>query len=137
MSSEQIKMAWRFVSSFMYKTDTTFNTNSLKLSLSIMVKIDNCKKTFSIVYCYITSESAASFKFVADQLSDLAFNDCSEAGVIVEDFSKGLGAACTAKAAVDLSLTEITEEALVCSSEKDKKLSEAVEVIVYKALEKS
>jgi hypothetical protein len=136
MSPEQIKMAQRFVSGFIYKTDATFNTNSLKLSLSMMVGIDNYRKTFSIAYCYIISESAASFKFVADQLSDLVFNDCSEAGVIVGDFSKGLGAACAAKAAVDLSLTEITEEALVCSSEKDEELPEAVEVIVYKALRK-
>jgi hypothetical protein len=98
----------------MYKTDATFNTNSLKLLLSVMVSIDNCRETFPIVYCYITSESAASFKFVVDQISDLAFYNCLEAAVIVGDFAKGLRAACAAKAAVDLSLTEITEELLVC-----------------------
>ena len=114
MSLEQIKMARRFVSSFMYKTDATFNTNSLKLLLSVIVGIDKCRKTFPAAYCYITLESAASFKFVVDQLSDLAFYDCPKAAVIVGDFAKGLGAACAAKAAVDLSLTEITEEPLVC-----------------------
>jgi hypothetical protein len=66
MSPEQIKMTRRFVSGFMYKTDATFNTNRLKLPLSVMVGIDNYGKTFPIAYCYITSESAASFKFVAD-----------------------------------------------------------------------
>jgi hypothetical protein len=114
MTAEQIKLARRFVSGFMYKTDATFNTNRLKLPLSVMVGIDNCGKTFPIAYCYITSESAASFKFVADQLSDLAFHDCPEAAVVVGDFFKGLGAAIAAKAAVDLSLTEIIDEPLVC-----------------------
>jgi hypothetical protein len=98
----------------MYKTDATFNTNSLKLLLSVMVGIDNCRKTFPIAYYYITLESAASFKFVVDQLSDLAFYNCPKAAVIVRDFAKGLGATCAAKAAVDLSLTKIIEEPLVC-----------------------
>jgi hypothetical protein len=100
----------------------------------MMVDIDNCRKTFPIAYSYIISESAASFKFVADQLSDLVFNDCPETAVIVRDFSKGLGAACAAKAAVDLGLTEIIDEALICPPERDKELPEAAEVIVYKAL---
>jgi MULE transposase domain len=114
MTAEQIKLARRFVSGFMYETDATFNTNRLKLPLSVMVGIDNCGKTFPIAYCYITSKSAASFKFVADQLSDLAFYDCPKAAVVVRDFFKGLGAAIAAKAAVDLSLTEIIDEPLVC-----------------------
>jgi MULE transposase domain len=125
MSLEQIKMAQRFVSSFMYKTDATFNTNSLKLLLSVMVGIDNCKKTFLAAYCYITSESAASFKFATDQLTDLAFYDYPKAAVIVRDFAKGLGAACAAKAAVDLGLTEITEEPLVCLVDHDKEMLKA------------
>jgi hypothetical protein len=127
-------MAQQFVSGFMYKTDATFNTNSLKLLLSVMVGVDNCGKTFLIAYCYITSKSAASFKFVADQLSDLAFNDCPEAAVIVGDFFKGLRAACAAKAALDLGLTKIIDELLVCLLDKDEELPEAVEVVVYKEL---
>jgi len=31
MSPEQIKIAWQFVSGFMYETDTTFGTNRLRL----------------------------------------------------------------------------------------------------------
>ena len=54
------------------------------------------------------------FKFIADQLSDLAFYDCPEAAV-VGDFAKGLRAAIAAKAAVDLDVTKIVEEPLVCS----------------------
>ena len=38
------------------------------------------------------------FKFIADQLSDLAFYDCPEAAVVVGDFAKGLRAAIAAKA---------------------------------------
>ena len=114
MSLEQIKMAQRFVSGFMYKTDATFNTNSLKLPLSVIVGINNCGKTFPVAYCYITSESAASFTFIDDQLCDLAFHNCLGQSIIVGDFAKGLGAACTAKAAVNLGLTKIIEEALVC-----------------------
>jgi hypothetical protein len=98
----------------MYKTDATFNTNSLKLPLSVIVSIDNCRKTFLAAYCYITLESAASFTFAINQLCNLAFYNCPKPLIIVEDFSKGLRAACAAKAAVDLSLTKITEEALVC-----------------------
>ena len=98
----------------MYETDATFNTNCLKLPLSIMVGIDNCGKTFPIAYCYITSESVAFFKFVAEQLTDLVFYDCPKAVVIVEDFSKGLGAAVAAKATIDHGLVDIMEDALVC-----------------------
>jgi hypothetical protein len=126
-------MTQQFVSVFMYKTDATFNTNCLKLPLSVVVSINNYRKTFLIAYCYITLESAASFKFVTNQLSDLAFNNCPIAAVIVRDFSKGLRAACVAKAAVDLSLTEIINKALVCPLERDKELLEAAEVIVHKA----
>jgi hypothetical protein len=114
MTAEQIKLARRFVSRFMYKTDATFNTNCLKLPLNVIVGIGNCSKTFPTAYCYIASESAASFKFVADQLSDLAFYNCPKVVVVVvEDFSKGLRAAIAAKAALDLSLTKIVEEPLV------------------------
>jgi len=115
-----------------YKTDATFNTNVLKLLLSVLVGINNCRKTFLSAYCYITSESAASFKFVANQLSDLAFYNCPQNAVIIGDFSKGLKAACAAKAAVNLSLTEIINEALVCPPERDKEMLEAVKVIISK-----
>ena len=115
----------------MYETDATFNTNRLKLPLSVMVGIDNRGRTFPMAYCYITSESAASFKFVADQLSDLIFYDCPEPAVVVGDFSKGLGAAMAAKAAVDLGLTDIIEEPLVCPLDQDEEFPEAAEVIVH------
>jgi hypothetical protein len=117
MSVEQIKMLRQFVSSFMYETDATFNTNRLKLPLSVIVGINNCSKTFLVAFCYITLESAASFKFIANQLSDLVFYDCLKAAVVVKDFLKGFAAAMAAKAAVDLSLTDVIEEPLVCPTD--------------------
>jgi hypothetical protein len=134
MTAEQIKLARRFVSGFMYETDATFNTNRLKLPLSVMVGIDNRGKTFPIAYCYITSESAASFKFVVDQLSDLAFYDYPEAAVVVGDFSTRLGAVIAAKAAVDLGLTDIINEPLVCPADRDEELPKAAKVVVHKGL---
>jgi hypothetical protein len=50
---KQIKLVQRFVSSFIYKTDTTFNTNSLKLLLSVIISINNTKATFLIAYYYM------------------------------------------------------------------------------------
>jgi hypothetical protein len=100
-----------------------------------MVGIDNCSKTFLVAYCYITSEAAVSFKFVADQLSDLVFYDCPKAAVVVRDFSKGLGAVMAVKAAVDLSLTKVIKEPLVCLADQDEELPKAVEVIVHEELD--
>jgi hypothetical protein len=118
------------MSSFLYIIDTTFNTNLLKLLLSVIVNIDSCGKIFPVAYYYITSESAASFKFVAAQLSDLTFYNCPGNAVIVGDFSKGLGAAYMAKAALDLGLTDIADEPLVYPPERDLEIPEDAKVII-------
>jgi len=59
-------MLKQFVSSFIYKINVTFNTNCLKLFLSVIVSINNYSKTFLVVYYYIILEYIASFKFVAN-----------------------------------------------------------------------
>jgi MULE transposase domain len=133
MSLEQIRMARRFVSDFMYKTDATFNTNILKLPLSVVVGIDNTGSTFLAAYCYITLESAVSFKWTSEQLTDLAFLDCPEPALIIGDFSKGLGVAVAAKATADLEGIAPTDEAL---SQDPSDLLEATEVIVGKGVER-
>jgi hypothetical protein len=133
MSSEQIKLARRFVSGFMYETDATFNTNCLKLPLSVMVGIDNTGKTFPITYCYITSESAASFKWVSEQLTNLVFYDCPEAALICGDFSKGLGAAVVAKASSDVIKSTPTDEVSPLDASA---IIDVTEVIVGEAVEK-
>jgi len=76
----------------LYKTDATFNTNELRLLLSVIVGITNTKKTFLLAYCYITSKSAKSFDFVAGELTKYVFYDCLKAAVICADFIKGLKA---------------------------------------------
>jgi hypothetical protein len=128
MSLKQIRMARRFVSGFMYKTDATFNTNSLKLPLSVMVGIDNTRATFPIAYCYITLESAASFKWIAEQLTELAFYDCPKPTLIIKDFSKGFRAAVAAKAAADLAGLNLIDEILV--EQDDLNFLNVIEVVV-------
>jgi hypothetical protein len=131
MSPKQIKFAQQFVSGFMYKTDATFNTNCLKLLLSVIVSIDNTSKTFPIAYCYITSESAVSFKWVAEQLTDLAFyGDWPKATLICSNFLKGLGAAVGAKATADLARLEAIDEVLPLDPTA---ILEATEVVVGEA----
>jgi hypothetical protein len=61
MSDEQIRMARRFVSGFLYETNVTFNTNTRRLPLTVMVGIDNTGHTFPTAFMFITSESAKSF----------------------------------------------------------------------------
>jgi hypothetical protein len=49
------------VSGFLYKTNATFNTNTRRLPLSMMVGIDNIGYTFLMAFIFITSESAKFF----------------------------------------------------------------------------
>jgi hypothetical protein len=102
MSDEQIRMARRFVSGFLYETDATFNTNTRRLPLSVMVGIDNTGHTFPMAFMFITSESAKSFQFANECLTDLCFYDCPQPSLICGDFSKGLGAAVAKQAAKEL-----------------------------------
>jgi len=76
MSDEQIRLARRFVSGFLYETDATFSTNTRRLPLSVMVGIDNTGHTFPMAFMFITTESAKSFKFAGECLIDLCFYDC-------------------------------------------------------------
>jgi hypothetical protein len=102
MLDEQIRLARRFVSGFIYETDATFNTNTRRLPLSVMVGIDNTGHTFPMAFMFITSESAKSFIFTSSCLTDLCFHDCPQPSLICGDFSKGLGAAVVAQAAKEL-----------------------------------
>jgi hypothetical protein len=104
MSDKQIRLARRFVSGFIYKTDATFSTNTLRLPLLVMVGIDNTRTTFPMAYMFITSKSAESFRFASRQLTDLCFYDCPKAAIICGDFSKGLGLAIALKAREDAGL---------------------------------
>jgi len=76
MSDEQIRLVRRFVSGFLYETNATFNTNTRRLPLSVIVGIDNTKHTFPMAFMFITTELAKSFKFIRECLIDLCFYDC-------------------------------------------------------------
>ena len=102
MSDEQIRLVRRFVSGFLYETNATFNTNTRRLPLSVIVGIDNTKHTFPMAFMFITTELAKSFKFIRECLIDLCFYDCLQPSLIYGDFSKGLRAAVTAQRAKDL-----------------------------------
>ena len=110
ISDEQIRMARRFVSGFLYETDATFNTNTRRLPLTVMVGIDNTGHTFPMAFMFITSESAKSFQFANECLTDLCFYDCPQPNLICGDFSKGLGAAVAKQAAKELAQSIQTNE---------------------------
>jgi MULE transposase domain len=73
---EQIRIARRFVSGFLYETNATFNTNIQRLPLSVIVRIDNTGHIFPMAFIFITSELAKSFKFINKCLTDLCFYNC-------------------------------------------------------------
>jgi hypothetical protein len=75
-----------------------------------MVGITNTGKTFPLAYCYITSESAKSFDFVAGELTKYIFYNCLEAAVICADFTKGLGAAMAARSLCDAGVEDEAEQ---------------------------
>jgi hypothetical protein len=49
------------MSGFLYKTNATFNTNTRRLPLSIIVGIDNIGYMFSMAFMFITSELVKFF----------------------------------------------------------------------------
>jgi hypothetical protein len=80
-----------------------------------MVGITNTGKTFPLAYCYITSESAKSFDFVAGELTKYVFYDCLEATVICADFTEGLGAVIAARALRESGVEDEAAQERICS----------------------
>jgi hypothetical protein len=74
---KQICIARRFISRFLYKTNATFNTNTWRLPLSVIVGINNTGHMFPMAFMFITSELAKSFKFTNECLTDLYFYNYS------------------------------------------------------------
>ena len=72
-SKEQIYLARRFVSEFVYIMDATFNTSSHGLPLEILCGVNNTDSTFPFLYIYEMSESAEIFAWINDQLTELIF----------------------------------------------------------------
>jgi hypothetical protein len=92
-SSEQIRLARRFVSGFVYLTDATFNTNRLRLPLSILTGIDNTGSTFPFGFGYQIAESARIFAFFNDTLTELIFYNIPGPEVCCGDLAGGLNKA--------------------------------------------
>jgi MULE transposase domain len=90
------------MSEFLYETNATFNTNTQRLPLSIMVGIDNIGHMFPMAFIFITSELAKSFQFASECLIDLCFYNYLQLSLICSDFLKGLGAAIAKQAAKEL-----------------------------------
>jgi hypothetical protein len=67
-----------------------------------MVGIDNTGHTFPMAFMFITSESAKSFQFASECLTDLCFYNCPQPSLMCGDFSKGLGAAVALQALLEL-----------------------------------
>jgi hypothetical protein len=76
MSDKQIRLIRRFISGFLYETDIIFNTNTRRLPLFIIVRINNIKYIFLIAFIFITIKSIKSFKFIKECLINLCFYDC-------------------------------------------------------------
>jgi hypothetical protein len=76
MSNKQIRLSRQFISGFLYETNAIFSTNTRRLPLSIIVGINNTRHTFPIAFMFITTESAKSFKFTGECLTDLCFYNC-------------------------------------------------------------
>ena len=102
MLDEQICLIRQFVSGFLYETNTTFNINTCRLPLFIIVGINNTKYTFPMAFMFITTKSVKSFKFTGECLINLYFYNYLQLSLICSDFSKGLGAAIVAQGAKDL-----------------------------------
>jgi hypothetical protein len=64
------------VSRFLYETNATFNINTRRLPLSIIVGINNTSYMFPMAFIFITSKSAKFFKFVNKCLTNLCFYNC-------------------------------------------------------------
>jgi hypothetical protein len=76
MSDKQIRLARRFVSGFLYETNATFSTNTRRLPLSVIVGINNTRYIFPMAFIFIITESAKSFKFARECLTNLCFYNC-------------------------------------------------------------
>ena len=92
-NSEQIRLAQRFVSSFVYETDANFSTNDLKMPLSILVGILITRKPFPFSSCFITSESTAIFNLIEDMIDERFFYKYPRPEYVCGDFAKGLASA--------------------------------------------
>ena len=92
-NSEQICLAQRFVSCFVYKTDAILDINERWMPLSILVGVLNIGKTFLFAFCFINLEAASTFEFFEAKLDKLFFHNSLWPKFIWGDFAKSLAKA--------------------------------------------
>jgi MULE transposase domain len=68
-----VYLAQRFVADFVMVIDGTFNINSLRLPLLIIVGVINLGKTFPLIFSYCPSESKESYDFFFRSLKEETF----------------------------------------------------------------
>jgi len=90
MSDVQIQWAQRFCSSFMIEVDTTFNTNNLRLPLTIVTGISNTGDSFPVAFSFLPSESKVSFDFIFENLKEIVWQEFPPPRVVIGDQAKGL-----------------------------------------------
>lgn len=84
----QLDIAKRFMSGFLLIVDGTFNTNTLRLPLLVVVGPTNMGQTFPVCFSHYPSESQESFQFVWTCLQH--YTGGLRPGVIMGDWAKGL-----------------------------------------------
>ena len=89
-TSDQIQLAQCFVSGFVLLTDATFNTNRLKMPLSIQVGITNTGMSIPIAFSFIRSESHEAFNFIFHSMQEMIWIDCPLPKLIIGDQAAGL-----------------------------------------------
>ena len=72
--------------------DTTFNTNNLKLPLTILTAISNTGDSFPMAFSYLPSKSKVRFDFIFESLKELAWEEYPPPFVVIGDQAKGLAA---------------------------------------------
>ena len=92
-NSEMIRLAKKFVNQFVYMINATFGTNQTRLPLLVLVGINNTDTTFPFFFAYIVSESAETFQFVNNFLTEVVFFDVPGPAVCIGDWAAGLYAA--------------------------------------------
>ncbi|KAI9858475.1 MAG: hypothetical protein M1813_006417 [Trichoglossum hirsutum] len=90
ISDTQIQWAQWFCSSFMIEVDTTFNTNALRLPLTILTSISNTGDSFPVAFCFLPSESKVCFDFIFKTLRELVWEEYPPPKVIAGDQAKRL-----------------------------------------------
>jgi hypothetical protein len=90
ISDAQIRLGERFCSSFMVEIDSTFNTNALRLLLTIIVGVSNTGMTFPLTFSFVPAENKVFMNFIFESLSELVWSEYPPLSVVIADQGPGL-----------------------------------------------